>query len=323
MLRYGSSNSQTKESDIHKDSLFTREKILAEEFVRSSLQETVGIDECPFSGLKRHELLFRKWGVDYALCPQTWSVALANRPSLSVVDQYFNTSALSSYRASDEYQRSVAEGRIELWEGLIEWVEGRLFRYLGQEAYSFLDIGPKVSGWVNKLGKAGFIYELSIEDSLPPILPRPSQSNVDVIGLFDVLQRYHEPVEMLRASYKKLKPGGLAIGTCRAGSGFDVLTLRGASDSIFPLDHISLPSPLGMDLAIQKAGFDVLEISTPGILDAELVKKMQDVIPKDQYFQRYLASQLDEISQERLQQFLQANGLSSHLRFVARKPEAI
>ena len=58
-----------------------------------------------------------------------------------------------------------------------------------------------------------------------------------------------------------------------------------------------------MDLAIEKTGFDVLEIATPGILDAELVKKMQDVIPKDQYFQRYLASQLDEVSQERLQQF--------------------
>jgi len=323
MLRYGSSNSQTKESDIHKDSLFTREKILAEEFVRSSLQATDGIDECPFSGLKRHEILFRKWEVDYALCPQTWCVALANRPSAKVVDQYFNSSPLSNYRATDEYQRSVSEGRIDLWEGLIEWVEGRLFRYLGKEAYSFLDIGPKISGWVNKLGKAGFIYELSVEEPLPPIAPKPSQSNVEVVGLFDVLQRYHEPIEMLTKSFEMIKPGGLVIGTCRAGSGFDVLTLRGASDSIFPLDHISLPSLMGMDLAIQKAGFDVLEISTPGILDAELVKKMQEVIPKDQYFQRYLASKLDESSQERLQQFLQANGLSSHLRFVARKPESI
>lgn len=323
MLRYGSSNSLTKESDIHKDSLFTREKILAEEFVRASLQETFGIDECPFSGLKRHEILFRKWGVDYALCPQTWSVALANRPPLEIVDQYFKDSPLSNYRATDEYQRSVAEGRISLWEGLIEWVEGRLFRYMGKEAYSFHDVGPKISGWVHKLSKAGFIYELSIDQPLPPVSPIPIESNVDVVGLFDVLQRYHEPVEMLRDSYNKLKPGGLVIGTCRAGSGFDVLTLRGASDSIFPLDHISLPSPLGMDLAIEKAGFDLLEISTPGILDAELVKKMEDVIPKDQYFQRYLASQLDEMSQERLQQFLQANGLSSHLRFVARKPETI
>ncbi len=321
MLRYGSSNSQTKESDIHKDSLFTREKILAEEFVRSSLQATDGIDECPFSGLKRHEILFSKWGVDYALCPQTWSVALTNRPSAEVVDQYFNASPLSNYRATNEYQRSVAEGRIELWEGLIEWVEGRLFRYLGNEAYSFLDIGPKNTRWVDKLGNAGFIYDLSIEEPLPPVSSKQCQSEVDVVGLFDVLQRFHEPMEILRKSYNRIKPGGLIVGTCRAGSGFDVLTLRGASDSIFPLDHISLPSPLGMELVIQKAGFDVLEVSTPGILDAELVKKMQDTIPRDQYFQRYLASQLNEVSQERLQQFLQANGLSSHLRFVARKPK--
>ena len=109
--------------------------------------------------------------------------------------------------------------------------------------------------------------------------------------------------------------------TCRSGSGFDVLTLAGESESIFPLDHICLPSPQGMTLLLEESGFQLLELTTPGLLDVQLVSRADNKIPLHQHFQRYVRQFCDEKVLERLQGFLQQNNLSSHLRVVARKPE--
>jgi hypothetical protein len=322
MIRYEFSNTTTREEDIHPNSIFEKEKILAEGFIRSKHHETDGLDPCPISGIKRHEILFRKWGFDYALCQKTWTVALANKPVKEDLIEYFNNSQISTFRASEAYQRTVSETRGELWKGLIDWIEGRLFRYHRKDAYSILEIGTKNIGWIELLLKSSFVYHCSVEDPLPPVKDMPCESEVDLVTLLDVLQRHYDPLEPLKNAYEKLKPGGILMGTCRSGSGFDILTLRDASDSVFPFDHITLPSPMAMELLLQKAGYNVLEISTPGLFDAELVKKNKNDLPKDQYFQRYLSSNLDDTGMERLQLFLQANGLSSHLRFVAQKPKS-
>ena len=134
-----------------------------------------------------------------------------------------------------------------------------------------------------------------------------------------MIQRAVRPQELLERISQKLRLGGLLIVSCRAGSGFDILTLREASESIFPLDHILLPSPKGIQVLLVQAGFDVLELTTPGLLDMKYVKRAKENIPKDQYFQRYIVEHGDEFFLERMQGFLQRNNLSSHLRCVARK----
>ena len=111
----------------------------------------------------------------------------------------------------------------------------------------------------------------------------------------------------------------MLVATCRAGSGFDVLTLRERAESIFPLDHLFLPSPRGIQQLLQQAGFEVLEITTPGLLDMQYIKIAAAHIPGDQFFQRYLLQMMDGPFFESMQGFLQRNNLSSHLRCVARR----
>lgn len=321
MIRHEFSDASTKEENIHPSSLFNREHILAERFVKNAPKtEDAAISPCPVSGLNRREILFEKWGVEYAFCPKTWSISMATKPSLEVLNQYFRTSDLARYRATEDYQRIVSQTRKDLWANWLEWIENRLFRYLRKEAYSITDIQPKNLGWVEMLARANFVCDLSVSEPIPPIKETDAQGKTDVVTLMDVLQRNFEPDTYLNKAYETLKPGGILLGVCRSGPGFDILTLRGESDSIFPYDHVTLPSPEGLELALQRCGFKTLEVSTPGLFDADLVIKQKDRIPKDQYFQRYLAVSLGERGAQRLQSFLQANGLSSHLRFVAQKP---
>jgi len=232
----------------------------------------------------------------------------------------FHSSRKRRFRASEEYQTLLAQKRKNLWRGQIEWIAGRVSRYLGNDKYNVIDWGAKSVGWVQLLNTSSFIECLSIFEPLPPLnQSTDTLEEADIVCLIDVLQREADPLNLLQKVAGRIKPGGLLIASCRSGSGFDVLTLRDESDSIFPFDHIFLPSPKGMELLLEQTGLEVLELCTPGLLDMNYVKNSTQHIPKDQYFQRYLVEHADESVLERMQSFLQRNNLSSHLRFVAKK----
>lgn len=320
MIRHEIFAPSVKVDDLHHNSLYQRELALAKAFV-DNLPHPLAIDVCPVSGLGRHEVLFEKWGRRYALCPKTWSLCLGALPDDQTLRRYFFDSDLARYRMSTEYQNTFTQLRKGLWAEQVEWVEGRVRRYLGMEKYSLSDWGPRMHGWTDIMGEATFVSDYVVVEPLPPVEPSVQIKNTQVTLLFDVIQRLPRPQELLARVFKGLKPGGILLLTCRSGSGFDVLTLAGESESIFPLDHICLPSPQGMSLLLQGAGFDILELTTPGLLDVQLVRQASDRIPRNQYFQLYMTSLGNDVMFERLQGFLQQNNLSSHLRVVAKKPE--
>ncbi|MBN1932357.1 MAG: methyltransferase domain-containing protein [Desulfobacterales bacterium] len=321
MIRYEYMDESIREQDIHPDTVFEQEQVIARALV-SKLEKTGKIANCPICNSQRNELLFKKWGLTYAICPQTWSVALSMPLEPDVLSEYFKTSDLAKLRASRAYQDQVTHNRKELWAHQIEWMAARICRYLGNDRYQVVDWGGKFIGWEAMLSNAGFVATLSVEAALPPIINNAEQNELaDVLCLIDVLQRMREPVAEMQTIAERIKPGGLLIATCRSGPGFDILTLREASESIFPLDHIFLPSPQGLAKLLHKTGFEVLEITTPGQFDMQYIRNSRHAIPHDQYFQRYLIEQGDEPLFERIQAFLQRNNLSSHLRCVAKRLE--
>jgi len=307
-----------KVDDVHHNSMYKHELNLAKDFV-SKIAQPTNIKTCPISGMERHEVLFEKWGQRYAMCPKTWSLSIGTMPDDKIMNQYWFDSDLSRYRGTAEFQNASTELRKELWTSQVEWIEGRVRRYLGMDKYSVVDWGPRMQGWVDIVKDTNFIKDYSIAESLPPVEPTFKKENYQAVLMFDVIQRYSRPLELLLKVFNSLVSGGILLLACRSGSGFDVLTLGGESESIFPLDHVCLPSPQGMAMLLKSAGFEILELTTPGLLDVQLVKKSLDQIPKNRYFQRYVTS-LDDLTLERLQGFLQQNNLSSHIRVVAKKP---
>ncbi len=319
MIRYEFTDISIREEDIHPDFIFNKERDLARDFT-ANIKKSKHIQPCPICKAPRDEILFQKWGFYYAICLKSWSVSLASLPDEQVIQNYYFNSEISRLRASEEYQDMVSQKRKNLWESQLGWIESRVSRHLGNNKYTVIEWGGKSLGWIDLLSSAGFVHNLSVKESLPPIIESINiDEQHDIICLIDVLQREACPQKLLDRIYRTLKPGGLLIVSCRAGSGFDVLTLREKSDNIFPLDHIFLPSPKGINCLLEQAGFYVLELTTPGLLDLKYVKNIDHNIPKDQYFQRYIMSQKDDSLLERMQGFLQRNNLSSHLRCVARK----
>lgn len=319
MIRYEFMDFSIQKESIHPESIFENERDLAQELI-SRMKMGPNIEACPVCGAARNEILFKKWGLPYAICSHCWSASLSISPNNHSIAKYFYESKLSRLRASRDYQQQVSNNRRELWEHQIGWMEGRIGRYLGNSKYSVIDWGSKYVGWTDFLSTASFVETLDVEEPLPPILRQDREKKkANIVCLMDVLQRITHPREELNKIHRSLIPEGLLIATCRAGSGFDILTLREHSDSIFPLDHILLPSPKGMEIILEEAGFDVHEITTPGLFDMKYIQKAKARIPLDQYFTRYIADLGDDHLLERMQGFLQRNNLSSHLRFVAKR----
>ena len=77
---------------------------------------------------------------------------------------------------------------------------------------------------------------------------------------------------MWSSAARLLKPGGIFIATCPNVQGFDIVVLGELSATV-DVEHLNYFHPESLSLLVRSCGFDVLEVQTPGKLDAELVRK--------------------------------------------------
>ena len=129
------------------------------------------------------------------------------------------------------------------------------------------------------------------------------------------------PIDFCRSIHRILKPGGILILTCPNLMGFDVQELRERSIAV-DHEHLNYFHPESLRVLLERAGFELLEVHTPGKLDAELVRKAvlagQHSLDDQPFLRRILIDEWDAHGQA-FQDFLAANGMSSHMWGVARK----
>jgi hypothetical protein len=118
-----------------------------------------------------------------------------------------------------------------------------------------------------------------------------------------------------------LAPGGWLILTTLTSSGFDIQTLWERSNAVAPPQHLNFLSIEGMRLLMEGAGLEIVELSTPGHLDVDIVEnafKRDPMIPIPRFL-KYLFSSRDTVVRAQFQAFLRSALLSSHVRVVARR----
>ncbi len=143
----------------------------------------------------------------------------------------------------------------------------------------------------------------------------------DVVVSFEVIEHLFEPRNYIERCARLLSTGGLLVLSCPNGLGFDVAML-GAGASAVDSEHVNLFNPASLSSLLERSGFDVLEATTPGRLDAELVRTAASEgaidLSGNPFLRRVLIEEWDSLGWP-FQQFLMANGLSSHMRLVARR----
>ncbi|MEY8283634.1 methyltransferase domain-containing protein [Lachnospiraceae bacterium 50-23] len=305
---------------LKNEGLFRREKGIALKFVLDHM-DIMRQGKCPICGSSHTRFIFSRWDIDYLFCNDCCSIFVPVEED--VIKEYLAIPEMNELRISSEYQEQAEQRRSEIWEELVMWAQYRTYRYLGRNTQlDVIDYGNRYTGSVERFRNSGMCRRYELRDSILSIRTERVET-ADVILYMNQLQHETDPVSTLQILKGNLKENGILILNTRLGSGFDILTLKGSMDSVFPYEHIMLPSRKGLEMMLDKAGFELLEITTPGTRDMESVLRNKERIEEGNFFVKYLLRTADRSVLADFQQFLQKSGLSSFAQVVAKARKQI
>ena len=274
---------------------------------------------CPVCNGSTGKYFYTKWGVDYLRCDACKSIyAVYDKKTL---EQYQASEDLRKLRLSDEYQEQAALNRREVWTDFLEWLEVRTFRFMRRNRrLSVVDIGNRLKKYSELIAESDLtgIYDLraSLDGRNSYNIPA---GEADLVLYMDQLKGEPDPENKLREFSEMLKEDGLLVLNARVGSGFDILTLRENNRGIYPYEHILLPSVGGLTWMLRNNGYEVLEVTTPGVMDVKYVMESKESLGDREAFVRYFLEEASPSMLQEFQRFLQKGCLSSFICIIARK----
>jgi SAM-dependent methyltransferase len=135
-----------------------------------------------------------------------------------------------------------------------------------------------------------------------------------------LFEHLHDPSPFIAKVYELLKPGGYFLFTTLNSLGFDIQVLWQNSKSIFPPNHLNFFTPYSMELFLKKWGFSMVEITTPGQLDWDIVEGIhrEEGVDPGRFFCTVSRYGTDE-AKRCFQEWIQQSKFSSHMRTLREK----
>lgn len=325
------------ENDIRPEHIF-------DEYLRLCAEDTITYfkdadrmeTNCPVCGTKGNHL-FNKKGFDYDECPSCISIYVNPRPVKKSFDAYYTDSPSTEYWATTFYKVTESARREKLWKPKAQLVKNLVQKFAKDNAIEYIvDIGggygvfdeeiknimdikaiviePSVHLAQIAREKGLVVVEKFMEDILPGDLPEGGKCYVS----FELFEHLHEPSVFLQTVFDNMHKDDLFIFTTLSSMGVDIQVLRENSKSVSPPHHLNFMNPKSISVLLGNTGFEVLEVSTPGKLDIDILKSNQRFI-KDPFWIN-LFKYASEAELGNMQDFFAKEGLSSHMMVTCRKP---
>lgn len=140
----------------------------------------------------------------------------------------------------------------------------------------------------------------------------------DVVVAFELIEHLFSPRKFLYRCQKMLKQNGLIYLTTPNIEGFDLFVLGKYSGNIGAPNHLNYFTVQSLSALLRDCGFCVLHVSTPGVLDLNIVEnKVREGFAPENCVKFLL--QMNENQKKNFQKFLQKNKLSSSMAILAQK----
>jgi 2-polyprenyl-3-methyl-5-hydroxy-6-metoxy-1,4-benzoquinol methylase len=328
-----------KENDI-------RPKVLFDEFLKLSRKdiETYFSDRteflkvnCPACQSARVSSSFTKDSFTYLECEHCKTLYASPRPTQEMIDSYYKTSASSRFWATTFYKETEAARRDKLFKPKAQLIKSIVVKN-GVTAGALLDIGAGYGTLSEelialKIFREVFAMEpsiylskvcrqkgLSVIESTIEGMDSKYEAKFDIAVSLELFEHLFSVDLFLNAVSKALRPKGYLIFSTLSGAGWDILVLRGHSNSVSPPHHLNFLNPRAIELLAERNGWRLVNLFTPGELDVDIVvnfAKSNPSVELDRFAREILVS--DEKTQNAFQKFLADNRLSSHMWVVIQK----
>lgn len=291
---------------------------------------------CPACEKTTHTHAFVKYGFTFQRCDGCRTIYMSPRPSEAVMADYYGNSENYAVWAKYVFPATEASRREKIHRPWLQRVTAYCDRY-GVERGTLVEVGPGFGTFSSVATESrAFRKVLAIEPT--PELAEACRSRgvtviekrieavssdelpeANVVVAFEVIEHLFDPRIFISGIRSRIHPGGLLILSCPNGEGFDI-SMLGPEALAVDAEHVNLFNPEALKILLEKEGFDVLETSTPGRLDAEFVREaaLAGKIELDPFLKRALIDEWERLGWP-FQQFLAAQGLSSHMWIVARR----
>tara|TARA_B100001989_G_scaffold223163_1_gene176949 strand:+ start:10173 stop:10961 length:789 start_codon:yes stop_codon:yes gene_type:complete len=258
------------------------------------------------------------------------------RPSKKSMDIYYKTSRNYKYWAENIFPSS-ANARTEMiCKPSLKRIEQTLENCIEFKKCDVLEIGPGFGLFAELCDKEKAFRSMEVLEPTPPLATHCKEIGLKVnetdiesfekknafnlIFAFEVIEHIYDPYFFLRKTKDFLTEKGFLVISCPNGIGFDTKMLGPFSPSV-DNEHVNLFSPKGIEYILERSGFKLISLQTPGKMDVEIVSNFFDESPgffkHENNFKKLLEE--NKNSKENLQYKISKEKLSGHMWAFAQK----
>jgi len=290
----------------------------------------------PTCSPENEKFAFEHQGFNYQESLICGSLFASYRPNEDEIWSWYRDSPPSKFWRNNLLAISSYDRQEKINEPRSDWIMDRITEYIPSattlidisvNGRALIDLVVSKNSNLKKITMAGMTADLDgvntkiVTVAPTKVLALPNHGLVDIIVAIDIFDRVANLSQLIDSMNKTLAPGGIAFITTPVSSGFEMQTLWEDSPSILPPDKINIPSINCLKLIFSNDEWEILELSTPGMFDVELVKKTMILKSSKSWprITRSLVTGLGLSGQIALIEMLQSQCLTSFARLVIKK----
>ncbi len=283
--------------------------------------------KCPACG-DIGNFVFNKNGFNFDECYSCKTLYVSPRPDKKSFDSYYTNSKSTEFWATTFYKATEQNRREKIWKHKAMLIKEKIEKF-SQNSDVVVDIGGGYGIFMEEFLKisnlngiiiepSNFLSNVCREKKLTVIEKFLENINVDDLPKskktfvsFELFEHLHNPKTFLEVLYKLMDNGDSFIFTTLSGMGVDIQSLWEHSKAVSPPMHLNFFNPKSIEILLINIGFEVLEVSTPGLLDIDIMNNNKAHI-QDRFWKNFL-DYSSENEKKQMQEFISNNKLSSHM----------